>query len=258
MEISCLIVDREQSVIDELRNILSQMKGIEVVDTAINTKEGIAAIRLKEPLLVFLDIKMSARDGFEIIKACAGLTYEPYFVFTIDADQYAVKAFKASAINYIVKPFQPDRIQESMERIRQLHIGQRQGVLCDQLEKLVKGFESLPDGVDKVTVKKKGRLLLLDPGEIILCKAENREIWVYQVDERFKLHGITSLEKLERKLKDHNFFRVHRSALVNLAQVREIAPWINGKYNLSMNDKNSTEILVSRRRVKGLKARLGL
>ena len=142
-----------------------------------------------------------------------------------------------------------------------LNVADNSGAKRVQCIKVLGGSHRRYAGVGdivKVSVKNKGRLLLLDPGEIVLCKAENREIWVYQDEKKFKLHGIPSIDKLESKLKNHNFFRAHRGILVNLNYVKEVAPWFNGRYNLSINDKNATEVIVSRRRVKDLKTRLGL
>lgn len=258
MNISCLIVDDEPPAIDELSYILSQINGIEVVATALNASKAISAIRLKQPDLVFLDIKMPGRSGFDVISACSSFPSEPYFIFATAFDQHALKAFEASAVDYLLKPFQSDRIQESVERVRRLLIAKRQGALCDQLEKLVKDIGSVSKEIVKISVKKKGRLRLLDPEEIVLFKAENRDIWVNTDDSRFILHGTTSLDKLESKLGSHNFFRAHRGVLVNLAYVGEVAPWFNGKYILSLDDQDSTEVLVSRRRVKEMKTTLDL
>lgn len=258
MDINCLVVDDEPPAIDELKYILSQLKGIDVVGTASSAGKAILAIRSKQPDLVFLDIKMPGRDGFDVIKACSSFQRVPYFVLATAYDQHAVKAFDASAVDYILKPFQPERVQESVERVRQLLVSKRQNVLCGQLEKIVQHFEPTSNGLSKITVENKGRLLLLDPDAIVLCRAENKDVWVHTDNKKFKLNGTNSLDKLESKLSNHNFFRTHRGFLVNLAYVKELAPWFNGKYILTIDDHASTDVPVSRRRVKALKTLLGL
>ena len=110
----------------------------------------------------------------------------------------------------------------------------------------------------KISVESKGRIRLLDPREIIFCKAENKGVTVFTQTDSYDLYGFASLEALESRLQSHAFFRAHRRYLVNLAYVQEIVPWLNGRYILITVAPQAVEVPVSRSRVKTLKACLGI
>jgi two-component system LytT family response regulator/two-component system response regulator LytT len=258
MEIKCLIVDDEPPAVDELNYILSGIDDVVVLGSANSAESAVHAIRVKQPDLVFLDIKMPGQDGFEVINACASFRKTPFFVFATAYDEHAVTAFEASAVDYLLKPFQASRVRESVERVAQLLVGRRQGKLCGQLEKLVERIQPQRTPLTKVSVEHKGRILLLDPENIVYCKAENKGILACTENQCYTLHGTASLDQLESKLRNHGFFRSHRGYLVNLACVKEVAPWFNGKYVLTTSRQAANEVPVSRRRVKSLKIQLGL
>ena len=258
MEIKCLLVDDEPPAVDELNFILSGIAGVVVIGSSHSATHAIKTIRATHPDLVFLDIKMPGRDGFDVVQACASYQKTPFFVFATAYDEHAVKAFEASAVDYILKPFQADRVKSSVKRVKNLMLTQRQGSLCGQLEKLVGRIAPPANPIAKISVEHKGRILLLDPDKIVYCKAEKKEILVCTDRPCYTLHGTVSLDTLEFRLKTYGFFRSHRGYLVNLACVKEVAPWFNGKYVLTTTDQASTEVPVSRRRVKPLKAQLGL
>ncbi len=258
MEIKCLIVDDEPPAVDELSFILDSMGGVDVVGAAHSAGSAISAIQDLQPNLVFLDIKMPGRDGFDVIRACSSFKKIPFFVFATAYDEHAVKAFEASAVDYILKPFQADRVKESVKRVQKLLLDRQQGELCEQLEKLVDRIHSNPNPIAKISVEHKGRILLLDPNGIVYFKAENKGILAFTNRECYSLRGAASLDHMESRLEEHGFFRSHRGYLVNLSCVTEVVPWFNGKYILKTTDHAGTEIPVSRRRVKLLKQRLGL
>ena len=258
MKISCLIVDDEPPAVDELLYILSGIEDVEVVATAFSAVKAISAIRAKHPDLVFLDIKMPGGDGFEVIRACADTYGPPFFVFVTAYDQDAVKAFEACAVDYILKPFQAERILESVTRVRQMLLAHHKNALYGRLERMVERLKPADGTPTKIGVEKKGRILLLDPKAIVYCKAENKSVRVCTHDQCFDLWGLSSLDELEDKLGEEGFFRTHRSFLVNLARVKEVTSWFNGRYILTFTDAAATEVPVSRRRAKALKGKLGL
>jgi DNA-binding LytR/AlgR family response regulator len=258
MDFKCLIVDDEPPAIDELKFILSQIADLHVVGSAHSAESAIKAIRSKTPDLVFLDIKMPGRDGFEVIEACESFRQPPLFIFATAYDEHAVKAFEASAVDYILKPFQADRVRESVERARKITLVRRQGSLCGQLEKLVERIQPRALAIAKISVEHKGRILLLDPDQVVFCKAENKGVIAFTTHCSYSLHGTVSLDQLASKLEAFGFFRTHRSYLVNMAFIKEVTPWFNGKYILTTTAPATAEVPVSRRRVKALKQRLGI
>lgn len=258
MQVKCIVVDDEPPAIDELSFILNGMRHVTVIDTATSAGKAIAAIQEGKPDVVFLDIQMPGRDGFEVIKACGSRGTPPFFVFSTAYDQYAVKAFEANAIDYLLKPFQTARVQESIARAQQMLMDWRQGRLCDQVERFMAQFSEPPQEKTIISVEHKGRIRLLDPSDVVFFMAENREIKVHTKEQSFGLHGVLSLEALESKLQSRGFYRTHRSYLVNLDCIKEVAPWFNGRYILVAANQEGTEVPVSRSRVKALKMKLGL
>jgi DNA-binding LytR/AlgR family response regulator len=258
MKINCLIVDDEPPAVDELNYILSRKDHVTVVGAAYSAEHAIEAIKALKPDLVFLDIKMPGLDGFEVVKACSQLPDPPFFVFATAYDEHAVEAFEASAVDYILKPVQAERVQESIERVKQLMSARHHRQLYSQLENLPQGVTVSRNYLAKISVEHKGKIRLLDPESIVFCKAENKATLAYTESQCHPLHGATSLDMMEAKLARRGFFRSHRSYLVNLAYIKEVVTWFNGKYILTMADQQKTEVPVSRRRARSLKEHLGL
>lgn len=258
MEIRCLIVDDETPAVDELRFILSGIDGVDIIGSAHSAGSAIRAVQDLQPDLVFLDIKMPGRDGFDVIRACTTFPKIPFFVFATAYDEHAVKAFDASAVDYLLKPFQAKRVGESVMRVRKLLLDRQQGLLCGQLERLVERIHPAVTPIDKISVEHKGRILLLDLNLIVYFKAQNKTVLAFTDHQRYSLHGAARLDSLESRLDNQGFFRSHRGYLVNLSCVTEVVPWFNGTYILKTTDRADSEIPVSRRRVKTLKKRLGL
>lgn len=258
MKINCLIVDDEPSSVDELSDILSRIEDVGVVGVALSAGSAIEAIKTHRPDLVYLDIKMPGQDGFEVVKASTDLFNPPHFVFATVYDEHVVKAFQASAVDYVLKPYQAGRVRESIERVRQIMISRHRRHRYGHLENLVRGVPPSQNFLTKISVEHKGRIRLLDPESIVFCKAENKATLAYTEVQSHPLHGATSLDMLEARLTKYGFFRSHRSYLVNLAYVKEVVSWFNGKYLLTMADHQKTEVPVSRRRAKSMKEQLGL
>lgn len=257
MKIRCIIVDDEQPARDELAYLLSHFNEIEIVGQADSAGKAVSLIKKLSPDLVFLDIQMPGKDGFHVISELSHMEKLPCFVFATAYDQYAVKAFEESAVDYILKPVSRERLGRTLDRVRKLmddnHGDSIQGELKSLLEKVGVRTE-----VVRVSVEQKGRIHLLNPDEIVFCSYESKKIMVHTREEAFPLYGIATMDKLEQHLAHASFFRSHRVTLVNLNHIREFSPWFNGKYNLIMNDRSGTNINVSRSRVKAFKNRLGI
>lgn len=127
-----------------------------------------------------------------------------------------------------------------------------------ELDRLIEGIGEAGKNVVRVPVENKGRILLLDPYDVVFCKAEKRKIAINTRNNRFTCYGVLTLNELETILKLHPFFRTHRAYLVNLSYVKEVVPWFNSRYLLNMSDKESTEIPVSRNRAGIFKKKIGI
>ena len=255
MKIRCMVVDDEDPARDELVYLLSAFEDVDVVGQADSADKAVEMINQLSPDLVFLDIQMPGKDGFHVVSQISGKA--PCFVFATAYDQYAVKAFEKSAVDYLMKPIAADRLKLTLERVRQRLQESQSPALPGELKTLLElvGHKS---EVVRISVEKKGRIHLLNPEEIVFCHYECKRIMVCTQDGSYPIYGIATMDKLEQHLAGGPFFRCHRGTLVNLNHIKEFSPWFNGKYNLTMDDAAQSEINVSRSRVKDFKTRLGI
>ena len=263
MKIHCIVVDDEAPARDELCFLLSKYDDLVVVGEADTAKKAVQIIKKLEPQVVFLDIQMPRQDGFTVVESLQGYDDIPLFVFVTAFDNYAVKAFEANAIDYLLKPVSEKRLDLTMERIRKtLNVqGNSPNHMQTNIETILNNIIPMmrqKEGRPKVVVEKNGRMHLLSSDEIVFCRYENGHIMVHTQDETLALHSISTMDKLEQHLSGLPFFRAHRSILVNLDQIKEFSPWFNGKYCLVMKDVKGTELTVSKARVAEFKRRIGI
>jgi two-component system LytT family response regulator/two-component system response regulator LytT len=279
MPISALIIDDERLARDELKYLLDQAGGVEVVAQGTNGIEAVDLIEEYRPDLVFLDVQMPGLDGFAVIerlmdrnrhRLAAGEETEPLpqIVFATAYDQYAVRAFDVNAVDYLLKPFDETRVQQAVERVRgRMTVGAASGPVTvpaadlpiesqlDALLRLLKGPQGAAQqarGPSKLIVQAQSRLLLIDQGEI--CYAAIDEGVIRVVTQNFEGHSkCRTLEELLELLDPAVFWRAHRGFVVNINHIREVVPWFKSSYQLRMNDKRQTEIPVSRAQTKRLR-----
>ncbi len=258
MKIRCIIVDDEPPAVDELAYILSRIEDVEVVASSNSASKAIKEIRTKKPDLVFLDIHMPVKSGFHVARIVSSFDRPPLIIFATAFDQYAVRAFDANAIDYVLKPFSENRIRKSIERAKELISSKGKTVTIQELDRLIESIGGTEKSVVRISVENKGRILLLDPDNIFFCKSEEKKIFINTQNDQFVCHSVSSLNELEKILINHPFFRTHRAHLVNLSYIKEVIPWFNGRYLVNMSDEKSTEIPVSRSRARNFKKKLGL
>ena len=255
MKIRCIVVDDEQPARDELIYLLSAFEDVDVVGQADSADSAVDLIKDGKPDLVFLDIQMPGKDGFHVVSRLADMDSPPCFVFATAYDQYAVKAFEKSAVDYLMKPIAKDRLTITLERVRQ-RMDEKPSI-PGELKSLLEIMGAKSEVV-RISVEKKGRIHLINPEDIVFCQYEDKRIMVFTRKGAYPIYGIATMDKLEHHLAGGSFFRCHRGTLVNLNHIKEFSPWFNGKYNLIMDDGARSEISVSRSRVKDFKIRLGI
>jgi two-component system LytT family response regulator/two-component system response regulator LytT len=272
MAISALIIDDEQLARDELKYLLDQVGGVDVVAQGSNGIEALELIEEYRPDLVFLDVQMPGLDGLAVIqrlmernrlRAAAGNGGEPaplpQVVFATAYDQYAVRAFDVNAVDYLLKPFDRTRVEQAVERVKRRVGAAAAGdsPIESQLEALVR-LLNRPQGAPrspqpaKLIVQAQNRLLLVDQAEI--CYAAIDEGVIRVVMQNFEGQSkCRTLEELLELLDPAHFWRAHRGFVVNIDHIREVVPWFKSSYQLRMNDKKQTEIPVSRAQTKRLR-----
>ncbi|MBN1193246.1 MAG: response regulator transcription factor [Coriobacteriia bacterium] len=234
--LKALLVDDEVPARSELRYLLGEAGGVEVVGEAGSANEALQLIRAIPYDVVFLDVNMPGLSGIELAEALTELTNPPAIVFVTAHSEHAVDAFAVAAVDYLVKPVEIQRLKTAVER-------------------LLPAVEA-PTRIDRIPVEKGGKKLLLQVADIFHVMARDDYSYIFTDGERFL--STLSLADLEQKLESQGFFRVHRRYLVNLAQIREVAPMYGGTMELTLKDSEQTHVPVSRRRAPALKRLLGL
>jgi two-component system, LytTR family, response regulator len=249
MMIKALIVDDEAPARSRLARMLSAFKDLEVVGEASNGLEALQAAQNLHPDLAFLDIEMPELNGLEVAEAWGG--EGPAVVFVTAYSEHALKAFELSALDYLVKPVVPERLAETIERVRR-----RKGPKPPApLQKLI---ESLEEGRGKrrMAVKCGAKYRVFEPSQVSAIVA--REHYAALLVDGQELLADDSLEQLAQRLDPARFLRIHRSAIINLDYLRELEHEGDRKYTAVLSDPAKTRLPVSRERLEDLRKVLGL
>ena len=255
MKISTIIVDDEQPALDELRFLLSAHEDINIIAEANSASKALQLIAELQPDLVFLDIQMPNKNGFEVVAELEKGGHLPKIVFATAYDHYAVEAFEKNAIDYILKPLSSKRLALTIEKIKN---SISSNSIQDKLHLLLSQMQEPVAKINKLSLEKDGKIQLIPLEEVAYCYYDDAKIFVSSMDSSNPLYGTSTMDKLEEQLAGTSFFRIHRGVLVNLDWILEFSPWYNGKYILILRDSAKTELVVSRLRVKGFKQRLGI
>ena len=259
MSLSAVIVDDEQLARDELAYLLKNIGDVDVVAQGKNGVEAVNLIREHNPDLLFLDVQMPGLDGFGVIKKLLDKKVPlPKIVFATAFDQYAVKAFEVNAVDYLLKPFDRQRVAQAVQKARAKL--ETNGASSDRIETLMRMLESQKPQTSKILLKAAGRLFLVNQKDICFASIEDGLITVV-TSGASGMEGQSNcrtLEELMDSLEPALFWRTHRSYLVNINRIKEVVPWFKSSYQLRMDDKKQTEIPVSRAQTKRLRELFGL
>jgi len=249
--ISAIIADDEQLAREELRFLLDEIGDVEVVGTAVNGIEAVELIRKLDPALAFLDIQMPGLDGLGVVRRLKEEQIDlPHIVFSTAWEQFAVEAFRLEAMDYILKPVDRERLEETVERARRSMVDR---VGAEPPSAAI----PRPGAFTKLLVRNGVRNMIVDPQELIYATIDSGVITLVtsQVEGQ---SSFRTLEELQAALDPDLFWRAHRSFVVNLNRIREVVPWFKSTYQLKMDDKKASEIPVSRIQSRRLREMLNL
>lgn len=237
--VKVLIVDDELYNRDELKHLLEGFSSLQIVGEAESGETALVKAIQLQPDVVFLDVEMPKMDGMQVAKAFAELKKPPLIVFATAYPQFAAEAFRYDALDYLLKPYDEEQLQETVHRI---------------LRKL--GRDREPDtgrATGKLAVEADGEILYIDPTDILYMVRDEKLTKLIAKEGVYETK--VPLKDLENRLGHYGFFRIHKSFLVNLQYVTRLTPWFNGAYQLEI--KGRKELLaVSRNYVKALRAHL--
>ena len=256
MTLRALVVDDEQLARDELCFMLEQLDGVEIVGQAGNGLEALNAIEHLTPEVLFLDVQMPGLNGFEVARRLIDQSAAvPTIIFVTAFDRHAIEAFEINAVDYLLKPVEPSRLGQAVERARRRISSALP--LTDQLEKIVQLVTERQGRREQLAVKVGERFLLVQADEIIYASLTDDSINIVTTQVA-GTSNFRTLDELQAQLDPSVFWRVHRSHLVNINKIKEIVPWFSRNYILRMKDARSTEIPVSRTQTKRLREYLRL
>ena len=255
-----VVVDDEQLAREELCFLLGQSGGIELAGQA---SDGVQAVRMcgeLRPDLLFLDVQMPGLNGFEVARRLIAAEVLPQLVFVTAFDQYAIEAFTVNAVDYLLKPVDPDRLEQTLERARRRVVSEQAARLPlspGDLERVIDAVQVRSGRRDQVAVRVGERFVLVQAQEISHASLVDETI-VVVTNSASGPSNYRTLDELQARLDPAIFWRVHRSHLVNITNIKEIVPWFSRNYILKMKDPKATEIPVSRSQTKRLREYLQL
>jgi len=260
MDLRAVLVDDEQLARDELGYLLGQLGGVEVIGQATNGLEAITIIDRLRPDVVFLDVQMPGLTGFEVARRLLDVHAPSRIIFVTAYDQHAIEAFDVNAVDYLLKPVEPGRLEVAVDRARQ-RIGSDRPepglTSAAELEKIIQLIAERQSRRERLAIKVGERFLLVQAEDIIYASLADEGISVV-TSHHAGTSNYRTLDELHERLDPTVFWRVHRSHLVNINKIKEIVPWFSRNYILRMKDEKSTEIPVSRMQTRRLREYLKL
>ena len=239
MAVSCVLVDDEPLALERLSDLLAESApDVVIAGRAVGGEEGVALIARVRPDLVFLDVQMPVVDGFDVIDLLP--PPRPHIVFVTAYDEFALRAFEVHAVDYLTKPVRVERLRATIDRIRALSPAEGDFRI-----------ESLRGAVPlrRITVGPVGRTRIVPIQTVRAFESDSRLVYARVGEQRWSVD--LTLDELERRLDAGRFLRVHRSAIVNIAAVRELRSSFGGRHALKLDD--GSELPVSRRRVRSVR-----
>lgn len=226
MAIKVILIDDESGIRTLLRKIIEHNEGFEVVGESDNCEDGITLFHKTKAEVVFLDIEMNGTSGLDCAKVISDLDPKTKIIFATAHTEYMSDAFELYAYDYLIKPFNVDRVNQTLDRIKSMS----EVSSHDQFVKIVK-YER---GLDKLLVKGKESMSFIDIKDIILVQRENSSTVIYTKQDSFTTS--LSISDIEMKLDSEQFLRSHKSYLINISQIKKIEPYGRWTYVVSFKD----------------------
>ncbi|MBC7890288.1 MAG: response regulator transcription factor [Ferruginibacter sp.] len=236
--IKAIIIDDEQHCVDRLTGLLTNQHAgtIQLLAPVSSVKDGTRVINEQQPDLIFLDVQINDRTGFDLLRECGTINFK--IIFTTAYDRYAIQAIKFSAIGYLLKPIDEDDLEEALNKLKETSVENTSlmaGVIANNL--------SQPAKKKKLTIPSGNELLFLNIEEIVRCHSDINYTTIYKNDKQ-KIVVAKTLKEFEEILTDQDFFRIHNSDLINLACIKSYNKGKGGSVVL----QDGTELEVSTRR----------
>jgi len=242
MKIRTIIVDDVELARERVKILLGGDEEIEIIGEAANGREAVELIRKLAPDLVFLDIQMPKTDGFEVI-ATIGVENMPAVVFVTAYDEFALKAFDAGAVDYLLKPFDEERLKTAVARAkREIRREIPAGEIEEKFRRLLSEIRAAPKYLKRLPVKQKDGTTLVLTDDIDWIAAAGHYLELHTEHKTYLIRE--KISEIETKLDPENFVRIHRSIILNIDRIKSLHPLFNGDHLVILKD--GTELNLSR------------
>lgn len=233
---NCIIVDDEFPARKELSYFINNFSSIKIIEEFEDGIKALEYIQNNKVDIIFLDINMPMLDGITLSKVINSLENKPLIVFITAHKEHAIDAFEVGAFDYIMKPYSENRIITSLKRLE-------------------KSEENKQNKVDRLTFWKNEKLIVVNTEDIYYCQADERKVIIFTKNDKFEV--VSGISDFFKKLPQGNYFKCHRSYIVNLDKITEIIPWFNNTYIVKLRGID-IEIPVSRNSISEFKRRMGI
>lgn len=255
------LVDDEPLALERLQRLLTKFPQIQITGSATDPAEAVTALNNATPLIdvLFLDIQMPGINGFELLSR---LSVQPFVIFTTAYDQHALRAFETNAIDYLLKPIEPEQLDRALMKLGRIRPiaksnWQQNPALPELLKQLTASLrEPQPAYPARIASRVGERISFLALEDVTHFIAQDK--LTFAVANGKKHNVDQTISDLEHRLDPARFLRIHRSALVNVEWIHEVNSWFAGRVVLIMKDSHHTQLTVARDRVRSVKDRLGI
>lgn len=265
LKLRALLVDDESPARKELRFLLQEYTDLQIVGEAANAIEALELINNLEYSVVFLDIDMPGLKGIDLARQLKEKENAPAIIFVTAHEEFAVDAFCVNALDYLLKPISPKRLDQALKKVfkRSAATSKQASPPLEStpLQSNAQGATpvsdtTMPRLLEVIPVEQRGKTILLRPEEIIYIYTDKDNVFAKTQKESYLTRF--TLKELEARLNPSQFFRSHRCYLVNITRMRELIPYFNGTYTVVVDDQERSEIPVSRTQSRKLKEILGI
>jgi len=229
------IADDEPLARERLRGMLKEREGYTIVAECNDGVEAAAALALHDIDLLFLDVQMPGLDGFQILES-ADASPLPIIVFVTAFDDYALRAFDVSALDYLLKPFDRDRFERTLARVEERLTTRRAPGIPEELRELLRSLSATatPSHVSRFPVRTNGEIYLVRVEDVDWINAEGNYVALHTAGRTHLVRD--TIKSLETRLDPAKFMRVHRSAIINVDRLRKLQPYFHGEYVITLQD----------------------
>ena len=255
MKLRAYLIDDEPLALERLRRLLLQTGRVEVIGSTTEPEQAVAALIAEPPDLCFLDIQMPRLNGFDVL---GKLPRQPIVIFTTAYDRYALKAFGVNSVDYLLKPIEPEAVKRAIQKVDTLR--DSGSVAQPDFQAILKQIadsvrEATPGHLERIASRLGDRIWFIDLHDVTHFYAEDKLTYAVSDGKAYCVdHTISDLEK---KLDPKKFYRIHRSTVVNLAWIQEVASLPGGMLNIRLKDTKRTDLTVARDRAREFKMRVG-